>query len=536
MLKKGDKVAIISLSKGILGESFVEHEVKLLEQRLEELGLEYEYMPNSKKGMEYLEKHPEARAKDLQVAFEDDSISMIWCAIGGEDTFRTLPYLMNEKFQALILKNPKIFMGFSDTTTNHLMFHRLGLTTYYGPALLPDLAEFSPKMLPYTANCIKNLFSNNRGIALKSSPVWYKSRTEFGPDQVGVPATELKEQHGYEFLGPNKVATGEILGGCLEILYDSIEKQRFPKEMNEIFGKYQIFPEREDWIGKVLLIETSEEQPSPEKYQKMIDSLEKFGVFEEIRGIMVGKPMDEKYYKEYKAIISTIGDKYQLPVVFNMNFGHATPRMILPLGEVVEINPKNKTVILKEQMFINELNEKIREKLCQVVDEKRYVHSILVAEQAKSLALQYGLDYEKAYTAGLVHDIAKRLSSEEEQYFVNKYHLPIELLEDDAKNYRHSEIGAVVAKEWFDLDDEICQAIEYHTIPRKDMTDFDKIIFLADKIGRTDLPKEWIPLKRMAYKDLNKAMIFFLEEQDKDLKLRGITPHPGTQEFLDSIA
>lgn len=186
-------------------------------------------------------------------------------------------------------------------------------------------------------------------------------------------------------------------------------------------------------------------------------------------------------------------------------------------------------------MSNTDINEKIREKLHDVVDQDRYEHSLLVAAEAKKLAENYGLDAEKAYTAGLVHDIAKRLSPEEEKYFVEKYHLPEELLNDSAKNYRHSDIGAVVAKEWFGLDDEICQAVEYHTVPRKSMTDFDKIIFLADKIGRDDIPDEWIPLKKLAYKNLNEAMKFFLKEQEKDLKKRGIVPHPGSKEFLDSL-
>ena len=539
MLKKGDKVAIVSLSRGILGESFIKHEVELLEKRLKELGLEYEYMPNSLKGMEYLEKHPEARAEDLKKAFQDDSISMIWCAIGGEDAFRTLSHLMNEDFQALILSHPKIFMGFSDTTTHHLMLYKLGLNTYYGPALLTDLAAFSPEMLPYTKDCIKNLFSNNKGIELESSPIWYKSRSDFGPEQVGVPATEVQEEKGIEFFVPEQgktVVSGELLGGCIEILTEAVACSRFPEEQREIFAKFPIFPAKNEWAGKILFIETSEEQPSPEKYRQMIDILEKQGVFSEINGILVGKPMDEKYYTEYKEIVTEVAKQYQVPVAFNLNFGHSLPRMILPIGQVAELDVVQKEITLKESMFASDLDEKIREKLHEVVDEERYIHSLLVANQAKDLAVNYGLDYEKAYTAGLAHDIAKRLSPEQEKYFVEKYHLPSELLDDDAKNYRHSEIGGAVAKEWFDLDDEICQAIAYHTIPRKEMTDFDKIIFLSDKLGRNDLPDEWIPLKELAYQNLNQAMKYFLTEQEKDLKKRGITPHPGSREFLNSIS
>lgn len=127
-LQPGDKVAIASLSSGVAGEVFVAHELELGERRLSELGLKFEYMPNAKKGIEYIKNHPEARAEDLKAAFKDDSIKAIVCAIGGDDTFRTVPYLMDDPgFIALVMDSPKIFLGFSDTTVNHLMFYKLGL-------------------------------------------------------------------------------------------------------------------------------------------------------------------------------------------------------------------------------------------------------------------------------------------------------------------------------------------------------------------------------------------------------------------------
>jgi muramoyltetrapeptide carboxypeptidase LdcA involved in peptidoglycan recycling len=157
-LQPNDKVAIVSLSRGVLGESFVAHELELGERRLNEFGLRVEYMPNAKKGVEYIKKHPEARAGDLKTAFRDDSIKAIVCAIGGDDTFRTVPYLMDDpEFITLVEKKPKIFLGFSDTTINHLMFYKLGLQTYYGPSFLTDFAEFADEMLPYTKEYIEEL-------------------------------------------------------------------------------------------------------------------------------------------------------------------------------------------------------------------------------------------------------------------------------------------------------------------------------------------------------------------------------------------
>ena len=83
-LKKGDKVAIVSLSSGILGEKFAEHELKLGIKRLKEFGLVPVVMNNSLKGIDYLKKHPEARAKDLKQAFMDKDVKMIITAIGDQ--------------------------------------------------------------------------------------------------------------------------------------------------------------------------------------------------------------------------------------------------------------------------------------------------------------------------------------------------------------------------------------------------------------------------------------------------------------------
>lgn len=179
---------------------------------------------------------------------------------------------------------------------------------------------------------------------------------------------------------------------------------------------------------------------------------------------------------------------------------------------------------------MRELDRKILEELRERVDEERFEHSRLVAEAAKEIAERYRLDSEKAFTAGLAHDIAKRFSDEENRYYIEKYGLDKELLDEKAKNYVHADVGAVFAKERFGLDDEICRAIKYHTIPDVTMTDFDKAIFLADKIGRDE---EILPgLREAIFEDLDKGMKMFLREQEKSLEARGIEQHPRTKEFM----
>lgn len=108
-LTQGDKVAIVSLSSGMLGEEFCSHNIELGVKRLKEFGLEPVFMPNSLKGIEFLKAHPEKRAEDLKTAFLSPDIKGIICAIGGDDTYRLLPYLMEDpEFISAVHNTPKL--------------------------------------------------------------------------------------------------------------------------------------------------------------------------------------------------------------------------------------------------------------------------------------------------------------------------------------------------------------------------------------------------------------------------------------------
>ena len=180
---------------------------------------------------------------------------------------------------------------------------------------------------------------------------------------------------------------------------------------------------------------------------------------------------------------------------------------------------------------INKIDTYLKENL----SKKRYEHSLLVAKEAKSLAKIYHVDEEKAYLAGLIHDIAKELSEDENNYWIKKGNLANDLKKENYKKIRHADIGALIAKEKYNLDNDICNAIKYHTIGNKNMDTLAKIIYIADKIGRKEIPKELIPIKDLVKKDLNDALIYFIEKQNKNLISKNITPHKNTEELLQTL-
>lgn len=322
------KVGIVSLSSGILGEEKVKHELDLGVKRLKALGLDPVFLPNALKGLEYVKDHPEARAADLLEAFADSSIDMILCAIGGDDTHRLLPYLFSDR-QLEKVARQKIFLGFSDTAMNHLMLHKLGLKTFYGQSFLADICELEEEMLPYSLAYFKELIETGSIAAIRPSDVWYDERTDFSQAVLGTKRVVHSNQ-GFKLLRGPAQFSGEILGGCLESLYQLFDGSRYADSVT-LCQQYALFPSLADWEGKILLLETSEEKPSPELYRLMLETLKETGIFDVISGVLVGKPMDETYDDDYQNILLEVIDT-DIPILANLSIGHATPRAIVPFG------------------------------------------------------------------------------------------------------------------------------------------------------------------------------------------------------------
>ena len=244
-LKHGDKVAIVSLSAGLLNDKEGKHQLEIGTKRLNEFGLKPVFMPNSLKGFEYLHNHPEERAQDLKTAFLDPEIKGIICAIGGDDTYKTIPYLMEDKeFIEAVKNNPKLFLGFSDSTNNHLMLNKLGLNTFYGQAFLPDLAELENEMLPYTKYYFEKMLEGEP-YEITSSDVWYLERDNWDENQIGTLRKRNEEKYGFEVLNGSGIKTGKLYGGCFESIYDAYTGARFGDE-HKVYEKYNLYLTEEE--------------------------------------------------------------------------------------------------------------------------------------------------------------------------------------------------------------------------------------------------------------------------------------------------
>ncbi len=322
-LQRGDRIATVSPSWGGAGDPQLRWRYEQGVQRLEEVfGLEVVPMPNSLKGGDYLYDHPEARAEDLMAAFRDDSIKGIIANIGGEDSIRLLPYMNFD----VIRDNPKVFMGYSDVTVSHMFCHKAGLSSMYGPAILTDFAE-NVEMDPYTVEMVnRTLFSDEPVGVIQAADQWTSERLEW-IEENKAKRRNMQNNSGVELLQGSGTVQGRLIGGCMEVL--------------EFVKGTELWPDMEYWKNSILFFETSEEKPQPDHIRYWLRNYAAQGILQQANGIIFGKPQDEKYYEEYKEEIRKVMKEYnleELPILYNLNFGHTEPKFILPYGVLAEID------------------------------------------------------------------------------------------------------------------------------------------------------------------------------------------------------
>lgn len=336
-LSKGDTVAAVSLSWGGAGDSDLLWRYSVGKQRLlQQFGLKVMEMENTLKGSEYLYHHPEKRAQDLMAAFKNPEIKAIFSCIGGNESIRLLPYI---DFN-VIKENPKIFIGYSDTTITHLMCLKAGLSGFYGPSILAQLAE-NNKIFDYTAYWLQKVFFENTSIgSVPCAEQWTGEHLPWLPQNAAVSKTMYQNQ-GYELLQGTGTVSGRLIGGSIDVL--------------EMAKGTTLWPAREMFENAILFFETSEDTPEPTLLEYWLRNYGSQNILQNVKALLFGKPYQEKYYEAYKQSIIKILHElhlHNLPVLYNMSFGHNEPMCILPYGALAEVDCSNKTFTILESGVI----------------------------------------------------------------------------------------------------------------------------------------------------------------------------------------
>jgi muramoyltetrapeptide carboxypeptidase len=304
-LSPGDTIALISPGSGLRAESF-ERGVK----NLESLGLSVKVGAHAR-GKEGLFSGDEAeRVEDLHWAFSDPEIRGVWCARGGTGVQRLLPLID----YALLAKNPKVFVGFSDISALlTAIYQRCGFVTFHGPVAATSFSDYSKEHL---VAAIMNPDAPRRiDVALSN-------------------AGQKSDLYRMHVLNPGK-ARGPLIGGNLTVL-------------TALCGTPWALTELK---GKILFLEDVDEEPR--RIERMLTQLRQSVDWRGLAGIALGvfdgcvpseKSPSPPTLDVLKGHVSGLG----IPAVYGLSIGHLHDQCTLPIGVEAELDADHGTITLLE--------------------------------------------------------------------------------------------------------------------------------------------------------------------------------------------
>ena len=178
-------------------------------------------------------------------------------------------------------------------------------------------------------------------------------------------------------------------------------------------------------------------------------------------------------------------------------------------------------------------DRELRACACSLIRAKRIAHIRGTEEEAVRLARRWGADQEKARRAGILHDITKYLEMDEQLQLCRKYGIVLDDLEQRAVKLLHAKTGACVARDVFGVSDDIYSAIFWHTTGKANMTLLEKILYIADYMEPTrDFPGVE-RLRKLAYEDLDRAVLAGCEMSIQEMADRGLPVHSNTLQARD---
>jgi muramoyltetrapeptide carboxypeptidase len=323
-LNKGDKICIVSPSSEI--KSFprrLQRGIKSLESQGFEVVLSNHSL--ALKGKEA--GTAKERANDLMQAFQDTSVKCIMASTGGYTANTVLEYLNFETIKS----NPKILIGFSDITALlNAIYFKTGLITFHGPTLLSsfgDAAGVHQKTMSsfISMTCNKNLVNDNIGNFLEYSEdglLW---------DIYDDEPQKYKKDTGIMWLTEGN-CEGKIVGGNLDTLLGILNTEYCPNFSNSIL----LLEESGGCVAKTV---------------RSLKTLEHTSVLNNIKALVYGRSFqyeDNNQPNSLHNLIKEIGHKLNIPVLFNVPFGHTEPKHTIPIGVLAKIDFQNKIFRISE--------------------------------------------------------------------------------------------------------------------------------------------------------------------------------------------
>lgn len=335
-LQSGDTIAVLSPSAGSpsIFPHVYENGLKHLRERF---GFHILEMPTAKMDIDQVYRNPKQRAEDINNAFANPEVNAIIATIGGDESIRILEFLDLET----IRQNPKVIMGYSDSTTFLTYLNQQGLVTFNGSSIMAGFSQLGELPDSFSHHIQTLLMSEFEHYSYRPYGVYTERYPEWNdPVNVGKIGMLKDETIGWQWVQGQGTVTGHLFGGCIEVL--------------EFMKGTRYFPQLDFWNNKILFFETSEIVPSINVVKSFLRNYGIQGIFDRISGILFGRARD--YSDEQKLELTEMISKLltvefnqpDLPVIANLDFGHTDPQWIMPNGILTEINCSEKTIRLLE--------------------------------------------------------------------------------------------------------------------------------------------------------------------------------------------
>jgi muramoyltetrapeptide carboxypeptidase len=301
-LKSGDTIGLIAPSEPISTVS-IERTVRFLEKK----GYQVKLGAHIHKAIgDYVAGTPAERAADFNWAFADGEVKAVFVMVGGMGASQILDQINFD----LAVQNPKILVGYSDTTTLQLpLFAKTGLVTFHGPNA-SSLPDFRPN--GYTmGNFWRILASKDDKILIKPQSVWQEVRPG--------------------------AAEGILFGGNLSCLCKLLGTKFDP--LVDLHEKYLLFWEEDyDQFSEIT---------------RNLWQLRNTGFLEKVSGMIIGKltAVAEKDYQDFppkKELIRQVTEPYNFPILYGVDFGHEVPKATIPIGVKAFIDTRDRRLEILE--------------------------------------------------------------------------------------------------------------------------------------------------------------------------------------------
>lgn len=334
-LEPGDKVAIVSPS--FAAPAVWPHVYRLGIERLQQdFGLEAISYPGTAKP----DATNEEKAADLVAAFDDPDIKAVISSTGGDNQVTYIKHLPVAPF----VNNPKPFFGYSDNShlANFLFLN--GVPSFYGGSLFSQFA-MQGQMDAYTAGYLRQALFTGGEIELRPSDVYNDVELPWN-NEDNLSLRRLYEPNSGWLWDGTLEGEGLLWGGCLE-------------SVDEMLRHRVVIPALEQFEDIVLMLETSEELPSPDYVFRVVRALGELGVLARVKGVLVGRAKAWNFEQDYNAEQKqTYRDKQgetvlravrsynpAVPVIQNMDFGHTDPQIPMPYGGRVQIQSASRRIL-----------------------------------------------------------------------------------------------------------------------------------------------------------------------------------------------